>query len=113
MLSEKYRQIAEKYSYFQQKRHFVIIKQCHVHKAKLKKSMCAHFPVRSHSRKLSPSQVFGSACALLCGLPSRKTVINCFSLVTQRATLVVLITRRSWKDKPASKPKRKKPMMNI
>ena len=74
----------------------------------VKKVQCEHSPVQSHSCKLSPSQVFGSACALLCGLPSRKTVINCFSLVTQRATLVVLITRRSRKGKAQLRNQKRK-----
>ena len=37
-----------------------------------------HCPVPSHSRRLSPLQVFGSADFLLWGLPSAKTVINRF-----------------------------------
>ena len=31
-------------------------------------------------------RLLGSAYSLLCGLPSRKTAISCFLLVTQRAT---------------------------
>ena len=71
------------------------------------KSTCAHFPARSHNGKLSSSQLFGSARALLYGLPSRKTVINCFSLVTQRATLVVLITRRARGTSPFASKRKK------
>ena len=35
-------------------------------------------PHKPHSRRLSPSQVFGSVDSLLWWLPSAKTVINCF-----------------------------------
>ena len=61
-----------------------------------------HCPVPSHSRRLSPSQVFGSADFLLWGLPSAKTVINCFMPRHPFPS-----SRRSSRAKPAPQTKKK------